>query len=155
MHGLSDPLSPQDARGNRLPEVPGARAFVDWLAARPDVAVGIATGGWKETAAMKLQAVGLDPETLNLASGSDAESRVEIMRVAAERTLAGRSADGKTYFGNRPWDREASRELDWRFIGIGSDVEHTTRFDDFMEPEIMMKALDLRRIDRVVRTKAN
>lgn len=144
-----------DARGNRLPEVPGARAFVDRLAARPDVAVGIATGGWKETAAMKLRAIGLDPDALNLASGSDAESRVEIMRIAAERTLAGRSADRKTYFGNRPWDREASRRLGWRFVGIGSDVEHATRFDDFMEPETMMKALDLRRIDRVVRTKAN
>ncbi len=131
------------ARGDRLPEVPGARAFVSRLAGRPDVAVGIATGGWKETAAMKLRAIDLDPETLNLASGSDAESRAEIMRTAATSALGGRSADRKTYFGNRPWDREASRRLGWQFIGIGPDVEHSTRFDDFLDRESLDGALDL------------
>ena len=129
------------ARGDRLPEVPGARAFVSRLAARPDVAIGIATGGWKETAAMKLRAIGLDPDALNVASGSDAESRVEIMRTAAERSLAGRSADRRTYFGNRPWDREASRRLGWHFIGIGPDVEHSTRFDDFLDHESVWNVL--------------
>lgn len=128
-------------RGNRLPEVAGARGFVNRLAGRPDVAVGIATGGWKDTAAMKLRAIGLDPDTLNLASGSDAESRVEIMRTAAERTLAGRSAERKTYFGNRPWDREASRRLGWHFIGIGPDVEHSTRFADFLDEETIVREL--------------
>ena len=131
------------ARGDRLPEVSGARAFVQRLVARPDVVVAIATGGWKETAAMKLRAIGLDPGTLKLASGSDAESRVEIMRIAANRALAGRPADRRTYFGNRPWDREASRRLGWHFIGIGPDVEHSARFDDFLNEEALAKALDL------------
>lgn len=130
-------------RGDRLPEVTGARAFVNRFAARPDVAVAIATGGWKETAAMKLRAIGLNPDTLNLASGSDAESRVEIMRVAAKRALGGRSADRETYFGNRPWDREASLRLGWHFIGIGPDVEHGTRFRDFLDAESLDRALDL------------
>lgn len=131
------------ARGDRLPEVPGARAFVGRLAARPDVAVGIATGGWKETAAMKLRAIGLDPDSLNLASGSDAASRVEIMRVAEIRALAGRAADRKTYFGNRPWDREASRRLGWHFVGIGPDVQHSARFNDFSDQESVREVLDL------------
>jgi len=129
------------SRGDRLREVPGARAFVNRLAARPDVVIGIATGGWKETAAMKLRAIGLDPDTLNLASGSDAASRVEIMRIAAKRALGGRSVDRKTYFGNRPWDREASRRLGWHFVGIGPDVEHSTRFDDFLDDESIDQAL--------------
>ncbi|MXZ37186.1 MAG: HAD family phosphatase [Holophagales bacterium] len=128
------------ARGARLPEVPGARAFVNRLVARPDVAVAIATGGWKDTAEMKLRAIGLDPDTLNLASGSDAESRVEIMRIAAKRALGGRSAGRKTYLGNRPWDREASRRLGWHFIGIGPDVEHSTRFDDFLDEDSINRA---------------
>ena len=131
------------ARGDRLPEVPGARAFVNRLAARPDVAVAIATGGWRDSAAMKLRAIGLDPDTLNLASGSDAVSRVEIMRIAARRALGGRSADRRTYFGNRPWDREASRRLSWHFIGIGPDVEHSTRFDDLLDQESLDGALAL------------
>lgn len=128
-------------RGDRLPEVPGARAFVSRLAAQPDVAVGIATGGWKETAAMKLRAIGLDPDSLSLASGSDAESRVEIMQVAETGALAGRAADRKTYFGNRPWDREASRRLGWHFIGIGPDVMHSSRFDDYSDQESVWNVL--------------
>ena len=131
------------ARGDRLPEVPGAHAFVSRLAARPDVAIGIATGGWKETAAMKLRAIGLDPDSLSLASGSDAESRVEIMQVAETRALAGRAVDRKTYFGNRPWDREASRRLGWHFIGIGPDVKHSSRFDDFLDHQPLTRALAL------------
>ena len=128
-------------RGNRLTEVPGARAFVDRLSAHPAFQVAVATGGWKETAAMKLRAVGLDPDALNVASGSDAESRVEIMRIAARRALAGRRVDRKTYFGNRPWDRDASRQLDWDFVGIGPDVEHTTRFNDFLDHESIARVL--------------
>ena len=128
-------------RGNRLPEVPGARAFVDRLSAHPAFHVAVATGGWKETAAMKLRAVGLDPDALNVASGSDAESRVEIMRIAARRALAGRRVDRKTYFGNRPWDKEASRQLGWDFIGVGRDVEHGNRFDDFLDHESIGRAL--------------
>ncbi len=128
-------------RGDLLPEVPGARAFVSRLAGRPDVAVGIATGGWKETAAMKLRAIGLDPDSLSLASGSDAESRVEIMQVAETRALAGRAVDRKTYFGNRPWDWQASRRLGWHFIGIGPDVKHRTRFHDYSDQESVWKVL--------------
>ena len=129
------------ARGNRLPEVPGARAFVNWLNALPDVRVAVATGSWKETAAMKLRAIGLDPEALTLSSGCDAESRVEIMQIAAQRALAGRPADRETYFGNRPWDRDASRRLGWDFIGIGRDVEHSTRLNDLRDEESLAKAL--------------
>ena len=128
-------------QGNRLPEVPGARAFVNRLKANPAISVAVATGGWKEMAAMKLRAIGLDPATLNVASGSDAESRVEIMRIAAERALAGTSAERRTYVGNRPWDREASRQLGWNFIGIGRDVEHSARFDDFLDDESIGKVL--------------
>ena len=131
------------ALGDRLPEVPGARAFVNRLANRPEVAVSIATGGWKETAAMKLRAIGLDPDALNVASGSDAVSRADIMRAAARRALGGRSADRKTYFGNRPWDREASLRLGWNFVGIGPDVEHSVRFDDFLDEESIDRALAL------------
>ncbi len=94
---------------------------------------------------MKLRAIGLDPDSLSLASASDAESRVEIMQVAETRALAGRAVDRKTYFGNRPWDREASRQLGWHFIGIGPDVKHSSRLDDFLDQKAIAQAL---RLDR-------
>ena len=128
-------------RNGRLPEIPGARAFVNRLIAHPKVCVAVATGGWRETAAMKLRAIGLDPETLTLSSGSDAISRVEIMQIAAQRALAGRPADRETYFGDGPWDRDASRQMDWDFIGIGPDVEHGSGFDDFLDQGAIAEVL--------------
>ena len=69
---ISDHLYGQ---GQPLAEVPGAGAFLANLQSRPQFAIGLATGGWEETARMKLGAVGLDPDALPLASGSDAVSR--------------------------------------------------------------------------------
>ena len=94
--------------------------------------VAVATGGWRETAAMKLRAIGLDPEALHLSSASDAIRRIEIMQIAEQRAMAGTRADRKFYFGNGPWDKEASLKLGWEFIGIGMNVEHSERFDDFL-----------------------
>ncbi|MCY3969558.1 MAG: haloacid dehalogenase-like hydrolase [Acidobacteria bacterium] len=131
-------------RNGRLPEIPGAAAFVNRLVAHPEVSVGVATGGWRETAAMKLRAIGLDPGTLHFASGSDAIRRTEIMRMAERRALAGGSGDRKTYFGNQPWDREASLSLGWNFVGIGSSVRHHIRFCDYLDYESIEVVLGLR-----------
>lgn len=125
-----------------LPEVPGAAAFVNGLLADPEAVVAVATGGWRETAAMKLRAIRLDPGALHLSSASDAVSRVEIMRRAERRAMAGRQASRRFYFGNQPWDREASRSLGWEFVGIGAKVAHCLRFDDFLAPEALLAALN-------------
>ncbi len=130
-------------RSGRLPEVPGARTFVNRLIAHPEVTVAVATGGWRETAAMKLQAIGLDPEALHLSSASDAIRRIEIMQIAERRAMAGKPADRKFYFGNQPWDRAASRKLGWEFIGIGEQVEHVPRFEDFLDHESILEVLEL------------
>ena len=124
-----------------LPEVPGAAAFVKRLLARPGVVVAVATGGWRQTAAMKLQAIGLDPRELRLSSASDAVSRVEIMRHAERRAMVARQASRRFYFGNQPWDREASRSLGWEFVGIGAKVVHSLRFDDFLASETLLAVL--------------
>ncbi len=130
-------------RDGRLPEVPGARAFVDRLLAHPEVRVAVATGGWRETAAMKLRAIGLDPDVLHLSSASDAIRRIEIMQIAERRAMADKPAERRFYFGNQSWDREAGRQLGWEFVGIGEDVDHSTRFDNFLDQGAIWEVLDL------------
>ena len=44
-----------------MPGMAGARAFIERLTSHPTVSVAVATGGWRETAEMKLRAIGLDP----------------------------------------------------------------------------------------------
>ena len=130
-------------RSGRLPEVPGARTFVNRLIAHPEVTVAVATGGWRETAAMKLRAIGLDPETLHLSSASDAIRRIEIMQIAERQAMAGKPADRRFYVGNQPWDKEASRELGWDLIGIGELVQHVPRFEDFLDTKSIQDVLEL------------
>ena len=94
----------------------------DWLEAAIDnnVYVGIATGGWQNSALLKLKLSGLNRFELPMASSDDAVSRTEIMQIAAQRTL-GHHGDKKavfTYIGDGIWDLQASNELGWRFIGI-------------------------------------
>jgi beta-phosphoglucomutase-like phosphatase (HAD superfamily) len=126
-----------------LGEIPGACAFVRALQAHPKVSIGLATGGWRETARLKLSAIGLRPDEICLASASDARSREEIMSVAEARALEGRRASRKTYFGDAPWDRSASRALGYEFIAIGSGVDHATRFADFRAAETILAELRL------------
>ncbi len=130
-------------RAGRLPEIPGAGAFVKRLIALPEVCVAVATGGWRETAAMKLRAIGLHPEMLHLSSASDAVRRIEIMQIAERRAMAGKPADRRFYFGNQPWDRESSRRLGWGFVAIGNGVEHHTQFRDYLDYESIEVALAL------------
>jgi len=130
-------------RGGRIPEIPGARAFVERLAAHPDVALAFATGGWQQTAMMKLRGIGLEPEGLCLASASDAISRLEIMKLAEARALAGDNIERRTYFGDGLWDQRVSAELGYDFIGIGDRVNCSIRFPNFLSTNAILSELSL------------
>ena len=132
-----------DGQGGVLPEIPGAGAFLVELSSRPGVAVGLATGGWEETARMKLKAARLGANELCLASGSDALARVEIMQIAARRALNGATAGRTTYFGDGVWDKRASEKLRYQFIAIGDNVEHPSQFADFRDPAPILEVLGL------------
>jgi phosphoglycolate phosphatase-like HAD superfamily hydrolase len=125
-----------------LREVLGARALIEALLRTPSVRVAIATGGWAETAALKLTAIGVDPAAIALATASDAVERTRIMQLAAARALGGVPATRRTYFGDGAWDQRASAALGYRFIAIGKAVLHEPRFDDFRDREAVLACLD-------------
>jgi phosphoglycolate phosphatase-like HAD superfamily hydrolase len=102
--------------------VPGAAAILVELAHRTGFAVGLATGGWRESARLKLRHAGLGDGRFPLASASDACSREVIMALAAERVAARRGISGFTsitYIGDGEWDVRAAKRLGWHFVGIG------------------------------------
>ena len=128
--------------GTSVPrEVRGATALLQELRARPDVRLAIATGGWAETALMKLAAIGVSVEGFGFASSSDAHARTKIMELAAERALRGAVPATRTYLGDGAWDRRASAELGYRFIAIGRALEHEPRFDDYGDRDAVLACL--------------
>jgi phosphoglycolate phosphatase-like HAD superfamily hydrolase len=122
-----------ESRASAVREIRGARSFVESLRAQPGIRVAIATGGWAETALLKLQAIGVSTEGLAFASASDHVQRTSIMRFAEERASAGTAASRKTYFGDAQWDKRASAELGYAFVAIGNGVSHDVSFDDFTD----------------------
>ena len=126
---------------NKLEPVPGACQLIDQLQSSPGVTVAIATGGWKETAELKLAAVGIECDRTPLATSSDAVSRIEIMRLAEQRAAADGPFLRRTYFGDAPWDLAASAELGYAFVAIGPNVEHSVSFNDLSDHDGILSKL--------------
>ncbi len=101
-------------------EIPGARDLVGQLSASADHAVAMATGGWRESAELKLRSAGFDYGQIPLATSNDHHERAAIMEIALDR-LGGRF-DAVTYFGDGPWDRDACRLLGWHFVPVGPQL---------------------------------
>lgn len=124
-------------------EIKGAACFIRYLCRREDCTVAIATGGWKETAKLKLEAAGIDVAGYAFASSSDYSSRVDIMRAAELKASSNISFKSKTFFGDASWDRDASEILNYRFILVGNRIEHKYQIKDFKDRESIISILDV------------
>jgi phosphoglycolate phosphatase-like HAD superfamily hydrolase len=123
--------------------IPGARELVDELQSSPLVVVAFATGGWRESAELKLTAAGIRYAGFAFATSSEAESRVEIMRIAERRASAGHEFSRRTYFGDTPWDRRACSELGYDFVAVGDRVSHAYRYADLRDKKRILAGLGL------------
>ncbi|MDH3691417.1 MAG: HAD hydrolase-like protein [Gammaproteobacteria bacterium] len=124
-------------------EIQGAREFMLELLKSSNTCVAIATGGWEETAKLKLDAIGIDPDGLPFASGSDAISRANIMKLAEARTTSSAPFTKKTYLGDRSWDKKASAELGYNFIAVGDKVDHYAQIPDYSSKTKVLELIGL------------
>jgi len=110
-----------------FPAIDGAvQAFEN--ARRSDkAAVAIATGGWRESALLKLDTAGFNLDGVPVASGDDSPSRVEIMQTALSRL--GNDFESVTYFGDAEWDQRACQVLGWSFVAVGPDLGGINSFE--------------------------
>src|SRR5262249_39171334 len=113
---IADALTADPAR---CCEVPGAAAFLCRLRQIPNLAIGLATGGWEASAKLKLHHAGIDADGLAFASADDAVARTDIMK-ACHKQVASRGAliTETIYIGDGLWDAKAASVLRWFFIGI-------------------------------------
>ena len=121
--------------------VPGAPAFIEYLKADKNVTVSIATGGWKDSALLKLLSAGIDIGSIPMASGDDDISRVGIMRCALNR--AGVTPDESVYFGDAIWDKMACEALGVRFVLVGHKIDHKPQVADYHDMALALKCIGL------------
>ncbi len=101
-------------------EIAGASNFLRRLESSLDHAVAFATGGWRESAMLKLDSAGLAWNGFPLASSNDHHERTSIMEIALSQL--GRGFETVTYYGDGPWDRDACLALGWDFVAVGPEL---------------------------------
>ena len=122
--------------------ITGASDFLSKLASRGDVKLSLATGGWSETARMKLDAANINHSDIPIASSCDHYSRIEIMRVAETRSGEHRFTS-KTYFGDGSWDKKASKSLSYNFVAVGSRITNANAIHDYSDPKAALRCIGL------------
>ena len=113
-------LNAHVAKAGPFSEFPGAMQKLRQLQESEDHAVALATGGWRASAMLKLNSAGLGGFDFPLATSDDAHDRAEIMQIALAEL--GVSFQSITYYGDGPWDRDASRRLGWNFVAVGAGL---------------------------------
>lgn len=96
--------------------------------------VSIATGGWRETAELKLASAGFDISNTAISSSNDHYSRTEIMKHSLS-LLNISDLKRVTYFGDAQWDKTACEKLGINFIAVGDRVQHHQQISDFSESD--------------------
>jgi phosphoglycolate phosphatase-like HAD superfamily hydrolase len=115
---------------NPVLEVPGASSFLELLKSMDNIIVSLATGGWYESAALKLKSAGINFSDIPIASSNDDFMRTEIMKISALRATMN-SPCSCTYFGDGNWDKMACEQLGYNFVLVGNKLEHKPNIIDF------------------------
>ena len=113
-------------------EIPGASDFLQGLGNSPNHAVALATGGWRESAMLKLDSAGFAWNGFPLASSNDHYERTAIMEIALSQL--GNAFETVTYYGDGPWDRDACLALGWNFVAVGPALGGLESYSDHEAP---------------------
>ncbi len=122
-------------------EVLGASAFLKLLESKNNVVVSLATGGWRESAILKLESAGINFSSIPLVSSNDHHSRIEIMKRASE--IVANNQCPCTYFGDGTWDKEASSQLGYKFVLVGSKFSHNPSIINFQSTQSALACIGL------------
>ena len=120
----------------------GAISLIDKLLSNQHYKIGIATGGWKHTAKMKLRHAGFSLKNTVLFSSDNSDERVEIMKKCL--SALGNGFHRVVYVGDAVWDIQATKRLGWHFIGVGPRLKGKCEcwVEDFSNCDTFMRMLN-------------
>ena len=136
---------------SQFQEIMGASNFFQYAKNRSDWKLGIATGGWENSALLKLDVAGIDVGGVAFSNSTHYKSREDIIRHVFRQLSANQEVTKEHifYFGDGIWDYQTCQNLGIRFIGIDYQENNKltglgakTVFRDFMQKEAIICALD-------------
>lgn len=113
----------------RVKPVKGALELVKYLVKNKDYQISIATGGWQESAILKLESAGFDISMIPFASADDHYDRSEIMRIAGSRANSPINSQLR-YFSDAQWDQDTCKKLGVKFILVGNRIQHPQQIEN-------------------------
>ena len=123
---------------SQMPPFQGIFDLWTHLADDTEVALGIATGCWKTSGALKLNGAGIDMEQYPHGTSDDHHIRTEIIRQTIKKACEKHMVtafDRTTYVGDGLWDFRAAKSLGIDFIGV--DQKQKGTFDQVSLPNVI------------------
>jgi phosphoglycolate phosphatase-like HAD superfamily hydrolase len=131
--------------------VAGADRLLSRLAQGGSYRVSLATGGWRDSARLKMASAGMCFDEHPAASADDALDRESIMRISMQRAAERyrESFACTVYVGDGAWDARVCRSVGIPFIGIGrgsrairlSAEGAVCVFPDFSDANIFLRSV--------------
>ena len=107
------------AQPNDFKEVPNACKIIKLLLENDVYEVGIATGGWRRPAMIKLNHIGIPTSNLYMSFADGHPTREDIIRGVFRQTDAKKMSFEKiVYVGDAIWDVRTTRNMNLPFIGV-------------------------------------
>ncbi len=138
-------------RPSLFKEVSGALDLYKLVKENPKFEVGIATGCWKRSGVIKLNAIGIDPSEVAYSNSDFFITREEIVLhtiAQAEEMNKGKFSE-IVYFGDGIWDYKTCKNLGIRFIGIDilndgilKDLGTEVVFENFLDKHRIVEVLN-------------
>ncbi len=132
-------------------EVPGSRRLMHRLRTEEHFVLGVATGGWRRPAHLKLQHVGITTDELPVEGADGKHSREEIINALLDQIHAERpDIERIIYIGDAVWDVATTRNLNMPFIGMRWRGDHevlreagaTQVLSNYLEYEAFLEAVE-------------
>lgn len=108
------------ANPDAFPAIQGAAALIQDIQSR-NIPIAIATGDWRESILVKLNASGIPFDNIPMTTSSEYYSRSEI--IASSIKKAGGNLSSSVYVGDGHWDLRTSQKLGIGFIGCGTKLD--------------------------------
>src|SRR5436189_1831767 len=131
--------------------VAGADRLLSLLAQGGSHRVSLATGGWRDSARLKMASAGMCFDDHPTATVDDALDRESIMALSRQRAAEryGESFACTVYVGDGVWDARACRNVGIPFIGIGTGSRATRLsaegavcvFPDFSDADLFLRSV--------------
>lgn len=109
----------REEQPHEFKEVPNARKMIEHLLRNDIYEVGIATGGWRRPAIVKLNHIGIPTSDLHMSFADGNPTREDIINGVLLQTDAKEMSFEKiVYVGDAAWDVRTTRNMDIPFIGV-------------------------------------